>query len=226
MFAPGSWKESKRKYIINLPTACLNCKRCLSASPRLVPMSNSFPTKTSQAVGKYQIWMICLAEGDRSMRHGLLLHLNPSLVFRTVPWAWPQWTRNLTRPSGQEEFRVRKETHMSSLSKHLLCFWSEESLCCFLEPGLILWEHKFFIPTLVSVLLTPCVTAVYKGYFRQSSLCLNLRMTLVQPLGTVSWAHLGTKHTAWVTGMCREAEVLGRPGRTCLMCKGRKSSLD
>ena len=37
MLAPGSWKESKRKYIVNLSTVCLNCKRWLGHQADFFP---------------------------------------------------------------------------------------------------------------------------------------------------------------------------------------------
>ena len=58
MFALGSWKESKRKYIVNLSAACLNCKRWFSASHRLLPMNNFFPRKKFQTVSKYMASLI------------------------------------------------------------------------------------------------------------------------------------------------------------------------
>lgn len=60
MFAPGSWKESKRKHTVNLSTACLNCKRWLSAPRRLLPMSNFFLRKKFQAVDKQKRWIFWL----------------------------------------------------------------------------------------------------------------------------------------------------------------------
>ena len=45
MSAANSWKESKRKYTVNLATTRLNYKRWLLASSRLLPANNCFPRK-------------------------------------------------------------------------------------------------------------------------------------------------------------------------------------
>lgn len=47
MFAPDSWKESKRKHTVNLSTTRLNCKGWLLASSRLLPANNCFLRKES-----------------------------------------------------------------------------------------------------------------------------------------------------------------------------------